>query len=114
MTRGIAEVFAEIETWTNVADELTKRGIKGKPDCSERCPMANYIIGETDPHKVSLVDVQLTSTSYASRVGELDFIDNPVNMSRFIAGFDEGAYPDLAEDPWDFAWLDDEDEDEED
>lgn len=101
--RSIDEVFAEIATWTNFPDELSKRGITGTPDCSESCPMANFIVGETDPKEVSMLTVDAYVTSYWGPHGDLHEIDNPALMDRFIIGFDDGDFPDLADDPsyWD-------------
>jgi hypothetical protein len=96
MTRPIAEVFQEIESWgDDVAGELLRRGIKGKPSCSEKCPMAVYILTQTDPKEIFDIEVEGYCTRYTTDGFDWDYIDNPPNMEDFIMAFDEGEFPDL-------------------
>jgi hypothetical protein len=96
MTRPIVDVFKEIATWgpaDSVAEELRKRGIKGKPDCTTACPMAVYILKETSPDEVSELEVEGFNTYYGPDVFSLEVIENPDNMWLFVENFDGGEYP---------------------
>lgn len=96
MTRSIQEVFNEIESWgPNIAEELAKRGIKGRQGCPEKCPMAVFILTQTDPTEVAELEVQGYSTYYGPDQFNMEYIDNPRNMEDFVIGFDEGEYPNL-------------------
>lgn len=96
MTRPIKEVFEEIATWgdaDDVAEELRKRGVKGKPDCTTACPMAVYILKETSPDEVGEIEVEGFTTYYGPNQFEQSAIENPKNMWLFVEFFDGGHYP---------------------
>lgn len=111
MARLIDDVFAEVATWWNVAHELSKRGIKGTPECTDKCPMAVYIISETSPDEVSKISVDTGETTIWNREGVERKLENPANMNQFIPDFDEGEYRDLLDDPSYFAYLDEGEDD---
>lgn len=93
MTRSIQEVFAEIESWgPNIAEELAKRGIKGRVGCPEKCPMAVYILTQTDPTDVAELTVEGYGTFFGPNLYDMQYISNPDNMTEFIEHFDDGAY----------------------
>jgi hypothetical protein len=99
MARPVREVLAEISTWIDIADELAKRGIKGRPNCGKSCPMAVYILGEVSPIEVLSIHVDQWGTDVWGPEGGCEGFDNPQNMRNFIADFDDGVYRDLTTDP---------------
>lgn len=112
MARSVDEVFAEIASWESPADELEKRGIKGTPECTDKCPMAVFILAETSRDEVWSISVDNEVTRIYDDAGNKRVIDNPVNMCQFISRFDQGDYRSLCSDPSCFSYFDEEDEDE--
>lgn len=98
MTRTVRDIFAEIGQWTDPAEELKKRGIKGNRGDCNACPMANFIIAEVPP-EVAEITVDTYHTDVKYRDGSEEQHLNPQTMSDFIEDFDNGEIPDLDNNP---------------
>lgn len=94
MTRTVEEVFDEIKTWGDPAEEFRRRGIKGIPENACECPFARFIKQETG---VEDINVSNNDTIIGPEGGEQVWFINPDNMFEFIQEFDEGEYPELIE-----------------
>lgn len=83
----------------DVANKLRDRGIRGKRQASQYCPLANYFkeaLG-LDRNSDIYVAVGRTEVSLHSRSGHstLWAESMPESLCRFVSDFDGGKYPKL-------------------
>jgi hypothetical protein len=78
------------DTRDKVAETLAGLGVTGKPDSSNRCPVANYLrdrLPDVRDIDVSIEEITIDFETYVD-------VTNPV--AEFISDFDQGYYSELA------------------
>lgn len=75
-----------------VAETLRQKGIKGKLEKSDCCPIANYLTSR------GFIDSDVDEyDAYGTYDGCRYEISLPMSVSKFVRYFDKGAYHDLQE-----------------
>ncbi len=90
----VAALLAELTRGTDdpdvVAEELRRRGVRGRPECPESCVIAEYLTmcGVHKP-EVSDIDQMVTWDDC------VDGVPMPDGIYAFVLQFDAYDYPDL-------------------
>lgn len=89
-----ARIDRLITTLANTEDLpafFAAEGITGEPWNADACPVANYVLRETNAREASVMN----RVGYLARNGQWIWRNTPDNVIAFIRAFDKGQYPEL-------------------
>lgn len=92
--------IAAYETSEKIADYLISEGVKGEPQRTGSCALAQWLKKETGSHDISVGgtwarDWSVFNVDTTEEQIARDYAVIPANVTQFINDFDNGTYPEL-------------------